>query len=1098
MVTLKPEDILEGDFWPEPVRVIAVKTLDRAAQQVQAVGLNSKKYYSHVLEEADLERVRLYTGSDQDFGGNAEALFLAVEAHRIRLAYQFDPHFAVSVSQVDPLPHQIEAVYQYMLPNPRIRFLLADDPGAGKTIMTGLLLTELKYRGLVRRTLIVVPGHLKDQWLREMKEKFQESFTIIDRGVVNASWGKNIWTETPQAISSIDFCKQEDVMAGLAEAHWDLVVVDEAHKMAAYRYGEKTTKTERYRLGELLSRTGSFLLFLTATPHRGDPANFRLFLDLLERDFFATDDLLIESVTNRDNPLFLRRLKEDLRDYNKRPLFPPRHVSTNTYTLSDEEKRLYNAVTQYVRDSYNKALSDEKRNVAFAMLILQRRLASSVRAVKSSLERRKQRLEELLRLGTWVAERGDIDEDELEDFEESERLRKEQELVERLTSAQTREELQEEINKLGELIAIAREVERRGMETKLTELQKVVTNLQLKNNDKKLLIFTESRETLEYLTEKFKEWGFTVVALHGGMDLWARIRAEHDFRNKCQIMVSTEAGGEGINLQFCSLMVNYDIPWNPNRLEQRMGRIHRYGQQSEVFIYNLVAVDTLEGKVLNALFRKLERIQDALGSDRVFDVIGEVLRGKSLKDLVVEAVANQRTLDEILGDIEAIPDAEAVELARQAAQEMLASRHIDFRQVLAEERRARENRLVPEYVEQFFQKASAYLDITIRRSDGLIRVDRVPPDVRNVSVEFKNRFGQVLSEYRKIAFDKDKARRSEAEFVAPGHPLLEAVIENVFHRAKDDLRRGAVFEDPSGKLDGWLWFVLGEITDGNGRVAGRRLFAVYAPLQGEMRVMDPAILWNLKPSRGSVEESAPNEQQVVSFAATKVLPEYREEISADRKRRAEIMRKYGLRSLDLRIMESECKLSEYETRRMKGETVPEVDFQNERRHREELEQRRKELELEIQREEGLAASTPQVICTVRVVANQSSEVGHPSPEIEEIGMRVAMEYERQHGRSPEDVSAKCLGYDVVSRGVGDEVRYIEVKARAGTGRVEVTPNEWNMAQRFGDEYWLYVVENAASEPVLHAIKNPAAQLQPREVVEIVRYVIEDWKKGASE
>ncbi|WP_347246038.1 DEAD/DEAH box helicase, partial [Thermogutta sp.] len=323
MVTLKPEDILEGDFWPEPVRVIAVKTLDRAAQQVQAVGLNSKKYYSHVLEEADLERVRLYTGSDQDFGGNAEALFLAVEAHRIRLAYQFDPHFAVSVSQVDPLPHQIEAVYQYMLPNPRIRFLLADDPGAGKAIMTGLLLTELKYRGLVRRTLIVVPGHLKDQWLREMKEKFQESFTIIDRGVVNASWGKNIWTETPQAISSIDFCKQEDVMAGLAEAHWDLVVVDEAHKMAAYRYGEKTIKTERYRLGELLSRTGSFLLFLTATPHRGDPANFRLFLDLLERDFFATDDLLIESVTNRDNPLFLRRLKEDLRDYNKRVTVKP-------------------------------------------------------------------------------------------------------------------------------------------------------------------------------------------------------------------------------------------------------------------------------------------------------------------------------------------------------------------------------------------------------------------------------------------------------------------------------------------------------------------------------------------------------------------------------------------------------------------------------------------------------------------------------------------------------------------------------------------------------------------------------------------------------
>lgn len=383
--------------------------------KIEAVGLVTHQFYSRILSNDDLTRVRVVTETRRDFRGTLEAFFLAMEAHRIRYAYQFDPLLAVNVSQVDSLPHQIEAVYHSVLQSPRIRFLMADDPGAGKTIMTGLLLKELKYRGLVRRTLIVVPGHLKDQWLREMKERFGETFTVVDRSVMNAAWGRNVWQEQPQVITSMDFAKQDDVMATLAEVRWDLVVVDEAHKMAAYLYGEKTSRTERYRLGELLSRTSQFLLFLTATPHRGDPENFRLFLDLLEPGLFANTDLLLESVRNRDNPLFLRRLKEDLRSFEGRPLFPPRHVATKPYRLNDDEKRLYNAVTEYVEKSYNKALAAEKRNVAFALLILQRRLASSVRAVRRSLERRKARLEELLKVGKWLAERGTVDEDALED-----------------------------------------------------------------------------------------------------------------------------------------------------------------------------------------------------------------------------------------------------------------------------------------------------------------------------------------------------------------------------------------------------------------------------------------------------------------------------------------------------------------------------------------------------------------------------------------------------------------------------------------------------------------------------------------------------------
>jgi superfamily II DNA or RNA helicase len=1092
--------LLEGDYWSEPVRILAVEHLGTRVK-IEAVGINSSQFYQSILSAADLKRVRVVDDTARDFGGRGEAFFLAMEAQRIRYAYQFDPLFAINVSQVEPLPHQIEAVYHYILRSPRIRFLLADDPGAGKTIMTGLLLKELKYRGLVRRTLIVVPGHLKDQWLREMKERFGETFTVVDRSVIDATWGRNVWQEQPQLITSMDFAKQDDVMASLAEVRWDLVVVDEAHKMAAYRYGEKMTKTDRYRLGELLSRTSNFLLFLTATPHRGDPENFRLFLDLLQPGLFANTSLLIESVQNADNPLFLRRLKEDLKDFEGRPLFPPRHVATKAYRLNDDEKRLYNAVTEYVEKSYNKALAAEKRNVAFALLILQRRLASSLRAVRRSLERRKERLEELLKLGKWLAERGTVDEEELEDAPEAERLKREEELVERLTAAETREELQAEINTLADLIRLAREAERHEVETKLNELRKVMEDEHIQRTGEKLLVFTESRETLEYLAEKLKGWGYSVVTLHGGMNLDARIRAEHEFRERAQVMVSTEAGGEGINLQFCSLMVNYDIPWNPNRLEQRMGRIHRYGQQKEVHIYNLVAADTREGKVLEALFRKLERIQDALGSDRVFDVIGEVMPGRSLKELIVEAIANRRTLDEIIAEIEAVPNEEAVRKAREAVLEGLATRHIDLQRVLGEDRRARENRLVPEYIERFFERACKFLNIPLeRRRDGLWRVPNVPYEIRNVSQEFRHRFGEVFREYGKLAFDKTTARRREATFIAPGHPLLEAVIERLLAECVDDVRRGAVFADPDGRLDGWLFFLEGELRDGTNQVAGKRIFALYRSVGGDLRLINPSILWDLKPYGKQQEiETHVREDEIITYAIEQVLESYRSELLAERERDAAIKRKYGLRSLEQMILESEAKLIDYETRRAKGENLPDVEVLNEQRRKEELHARKQALEEEIRRETSLLPSAPKVLGVVRVVPKPATdEAVRSDAEIEAIGMQVAMEYEREKGRLPEDVSTQNLGYDIRSTSLSGEVRYIEVKARATTGAIVLTPNEWLMAQRLGNEYWLYVVENAATQPRLRIIQNPAAKLQPEEVVEVVRYVVKNWKEVSDE
>jgi len=1110
---IQPDNILKGSFWPEKVRVISVKNISENRFRIEAVGLETQRFYNPILSYEDIESVEIAEEKPFLFSADGESLFLYLESHRIRNAFQFDPLYAVNVSQIDPLPHQIEAVYHYIIQNPRIRFLLADDPGAGKTIMAGLLLKELKYRGLIERTLIVAPGHLKDQWLREMKEKFQESFIIVDRGSINSSWGQNIFTDRNQIIISMDFAKQEDVMFALNDSKWDMVIIDEAHKMSAYKYGEKIDKTQRYFLGELLSSITNYLLFLTATPHRGDPENFRLLLDLLEPDFFANTEMLNESIQNKDNPLFLRRLKEDLKGFDNAPLFPPRKVETPKYYLSDEEKTLYNEVTEYVQNHFNKALEKEKRNVTFALTILQRRLASSTRAIRKSLERRYERLKELYEKGQLLVKEVSYEEEYVEDLEEKERWEKEEELLEKLSSAETLDELNEEIEKLERLVNLARDVEKRGVETKLNELKKVIESEKLWESQTKLLIFTESRDTLDYLVENLKKWGYSVTFIHGGMSLDDRIKAEANFRNQSQIMVSTEAGGEGINLQFCWLMVNYDIPWNPNRLEQRMGRIHRYGQQHEVHIYNLVTIDTREGQILNKLFEKLSNIREHLGSDRVFDVIGEVLTGKSLKDLIVDAIANRRTMDEILKDFERIPDETAIEKVKEASLEALATRHIDLTRILGEQRRAKENRLVPEYVEEFFKRASSKLNIKMERRQGLFaqkgetfwRISHVPLAIRNQPYDFKIRFGEVNTEYSKISFDKERAFKAQAEFVAMGHPLLEAVIETILKDYANDASSGATFIDPEGRKDGIIWFVETEIKDGKNETAGRKLFAIFQDKDNSLSFINPAILWDLKPQTHQLTDTTPplDKDAVISFVITQGLENYKKELLERRQRDAQIKEKYGIRSLDSMILLSDAKISDYETRRMKNENVPEAIIQNEMRKKEDLERKKERLKKEISAEVHLYPTDPKILGAIRVLPQKSDDKSLeqaemiPDEEIELIGIKTVIEYEINNGRTPEDVSSQNLGYDICSSDKDGNYRYIEVKSRAKEGAIALTPNEWFMAQRLKEEYWLYIVANAVINPELYIIQYPALHLKPEEEMSIVRYIIKDWKERSN-
>jgi hypothetical protein len=829
-------------------------------------------------------------------------------------------------------------------------------------------------------------------------------------------------------------------------------------------------------------------------------------LDLLEPGFFATAEMVGESIRQQENPLFIRRLKEDLKDFEGRPLFLPRHVETKGFLLgveSQAEKELYNALSRYVNEQYNKALiRDKRRNVAFALVILQRRLASSTYALLRSLERRKKRLEELLQGAEQKSRGGEgYDIEDVEELSEQERWRQE-EIWETLSVAENRQELEAELSTLEGLIAQARAITNADPpgEAKLRHFRDALERLNREHPGEKVLVFTESKDTLEYLERHIKRWGYRVCTIHGGMDLETRIRAEEVFQHEAQILVATEAAGEGINLQFCHLMINYDIPWNPNRLEQRMGRNHRYGQTHEVFIFNLLAEDTREGRVWQAVFRKLEEIRAALGSDKVFDVLGEVIHGQDLAQLLVDAAAGARSMDEILREIEVRVDADYLRRVREQLGESLATRFIDYTRIHDMAAKAREYRLIPEYTEAFFRRAMEALGgkLSVRKETGrssatFVALESVPHPLRQIADEesFKKQFGPLLKRYPLITFDKDTAiRHPEAELVTFGDPLFEALLIWVERNLSGALQEGAVFTDPDGRLDGTLLLYQGEIRDGNGDIAGTRLFALFADRQGgAIQAVNPAILWDLQEGGVASRQEQPLEelQAQAMKALLSQLEAYRLALLEERQRQGAIKEKYGLNSLETLIVKLDGDLIGLYDRRERGENV-DLAIRNKEEQKQRYEQAIVELQHSLRRERNLTLSTPRFLGAARIVPAPVAAAMVPHPEVERIAMQLAMDHERRQGRTPEDVSAENLGFDIRSQDPHGKLRYIEVKGRADTGPVALTQNEWFKARRFGEDYYLYAVLNVAATPSLYRVRNPAAVLRAEEQTE-VRYLI---------
>ena len=1094
---LTPDAIIEGPFWPGPVRILRVRH-HGSAVQIEAVGIVESQYYDRTIAaEQFATLVREVVGGTHTFDAEPRLFRLAVEALRTHLAHTFDPQYAVSVSQVDPLPHQFEAVYKRMLPLPRIRFLLADDPGAGKTIMAGLLMRELMRRGDVTRVLVLCPKALTDQWRREMWERFREPFVLVTGELVSSRFGQNIWVENDRVVASVDLAIQDHILPGIDHSQWDLVIFDEAHKLSAYRYGAsgKVDKTKRYMLAERLASRTKHLLLMTATPHKGDPENFRLLMALLDEKVFASQ-AGTQNALAKDSPFFLRRMKEAMRHFDGRPLFLPRHVETIAYELAPHEQELYDAVTDYVSNGLAQAEETRNRNVTLALIILQRRLASSLYAVTRSLERRHDRLSEELgqarqqnRLTSRPADvEYDLDEDDVEDLTDEDDA-----VLSGASTARTPTELENEIAQLDVLITLAQTTLRKGPERKLEEFRRVVESQTIADRNEKILIFTEHRDTLTYLTGKLREWGYRVCNIHGGMKLADRIGAEREFRGPAQFMVATEAAGEGINLQFCKVMINWDLPWNPNRLEQRMGRIHRYGQEYEVQVVNVVANTTREGSVLVRLMEKLERMRAQLGHDQVYDVVSSVLdAGQVRLDVLLrQAILNRRSMDDILGDLDFVGDQGSIAAAREALGEALATADIDMGSILGDERDSKERRLTPEFVERFFVDGFRYLSGRLApEADSDWKLDFVPAEIRR-EVRSHNS-GEFGSDNRLITFRKERLRRDPpAEFVAPDHPLFDAVLGRILEQGRPLLAKGAVFIDRETRDPYLVWLLEAAVVNGSGEVVHRRLLAL-RQRGPEFQRVAPGVLLDLPPSDVSPALPEAVRRAADGDAAVKAATEfytsaYLSEVAAEQERQVSIVETALQRSVNDNLTDLQKLLERQHEDEAKGQDMRiAIHTTNERIDTltTGLRQRREEL----QRRRVTSLQTPRVVGVAAVIPGPVPKVveegrGGDNTTVEMAAMQVAMDHERSHDRTPVDVSKTGVGYDVRSEGPNGDVRYIEVKGHASTGDVVLYYTEWQMANRMREEFYIYEVNHALTEPGLWITQDPVGRgIEPTERV----------------
>jgi superfamily II DNA or RNA helicase len=1046
---------------------------------------------------------------------DAGRLHLLIEATRIRLAYSYDRQFAVSLSGIRTLPHQIEAVYEKMLPQPRLRFLLADDPGAGKTIMAGLLLKEMKLREAVERVLVLCPAPLTIQWQDELLRWFGESFDIIF-AAVDQQQLTNPWQRSTQVIASLDYAKQDDVRERIWQQHWDLVILDEAHKCSAYTKAQsgrsdEVAETKRYQLAKRLTAEADHVLLLTATPHHGDEDRFAHFLRLLDPDLFPEPHRLGRKAEalrkdifrlGDDCPWALRRLKEDLKDLRGHRLFPDRHAVTVPFCLNREEYALYQAVTDYINRFLPNQPGRRKASAALARTVLQRRLASSTCAIHESLKRRSQKQQDLLdelealppaaRARRLAALQGRFSDPEQDDDDLDDEARTQ--VGDQYTAAAELDQLSAEVTVLKDLVEQARKVrEQPAGDSKLAKLRECLQHAQfneLRDGRGKLLIFTEHRDTLTYLRGHLEQWKYSTCEIHGSMNPHERKKAQEAFRTQAQVCVATEAAGEGINLQFCHLMLNYDMPWNPTRLEQRLGRIHRIGQKNDAYVYNFVATDSesgqpvIEGRILHRLLEKLDQMRGAL-QGRVFDVIGEVLslNAVNLPEMLREAAHDPRRLEEYIDQIDHI-NPERLRQYEEATGIALARAHVDFSGIQRRNLEVEERRLMPLYVEKFFLAAGR--EVGLRpdvRADGLWRLEYVPADLRSERLQAVRRLGKPEAAYRKFTFHKphlEEAAHADAVLLGPGHPLYAAVDEKLRERLAGLQGGTAVFADPLSGAPYRLHFfeiaIRGKDTRGNDVPLYGELVAVRDE-GGHFEVVPADCLHDLPPHPQPPAEVEPFDvQPATDFLKSTYQMECRGRCQKEREHFARIVREYLGKSFTERINRAQ---ERYMTLAAEAESKPEFKLAADEalRHVTDLERAREERRAGLARLELARTGPVQHLGTALVLrpddraeeqlgalAIERDPVLRRRKELaaEEIAI-ASLLAEGFPAESIERVGSQHLGFDIRASRVTDplsgeiEARRVEVKGYSRGNPIQLEFNEWTKAQQLGESYWLYVV-----------------------------------------
>lgn len=1084
-----------------------------------------------VFDADSISNVRIVKSDDGPaFDADPDEFRLAAEALRIKSAALYDPMSAVYSSDIDPLPHQIRAVYEDMLPQVPLRFLLADDPGAGKTVMAGLYIKEMLLRSAAERVIIVCPGGLAEQWHEELLTKFGLEFEVFQPAMQDLSSSGNPFLEHNRLIVHMDqaaSAREGLYRRMLADVRWDIGIVDEAHRMSAHYKSvfEDAEYTKRFRLGEVLAETSENLLLMTATPHSGKESDFQLFMSLLDRDRFAGRYKSNKHYMTDTRGLMRRMVKEELLTFEGKPLFPERHAETVEYELSEGEASLYEDVTEYVRSGMISAKSimeaDGRRgnSIGFALTILQRRLASSPAAIYQSLKRRGERLSTLLRqiqehpemIGSILEPDADAPEsiDEFEDMwdETDECMQGKFELgieqvTDSATAARTEEELTDEIARLDGLIAKADVVLHSCTDTKWGQLSDIlqsrVLNSGTSDQPHKMIVFTEHRDTLEYLKRRITTllgMPEAVETIHGGMDRNERKEVQERFVNdpRVRILVATDAAGEGLNLQRADLMVNYDLPWNPNRIEQRFGRIHRIGQKRVCWLWNLVAKNTREGEVYGKLLSKIETMDKAY-SGRLFNVLGEdrAFEGESLKELMLRAIqygddpAVQAELDKVIDSSVNQGLNELID-ERSAHPDRYSSVNVEEVRKLME--RTRERKLQPGYISAFFIMAFKKLKGTIRlREAKRWEITYVPADVRRKAEQI-NRHKPLAGAYERITFEPGLthvgAGKPDALLIAPGEPLLDAVADVIIERYGSALDRGTVFVDRTdSQPDVPVLMMAAEqsIDDPKGETLSKHFDYLQLDEQGEPR-FSPAPPYLDYSSPTSEELPFLERLKTAQWVADNHDDELRHYVYAEGTKprlvelqaRRDAENKHVLAQVRSRLnaeiefwyqQYNECLENEQQDRPGKRNMNSGIALKRAKEFEHRLETRSRELTGDAHLHarpaviRGVALVVPEHLIPVAPEHARSRMFARNTEEVDRRAVAKVLEAERVIGRHPVEMPHNNKGFDIRSTDDQGRVFFIEVKGRIDTPEADtftVSANEVAFAQSQGDRHRLAIV-----------------------------------------